>query len=243
MVTGGKGRYVAGDRAGLSGIQGQYDALLGGTAGVTVTVAGAAPATTLFEQPAQDGKNLTLALDPAVQAAAEKALAGSKDVPSALVAVDVKSGDLLAVANSPELGFDRALVGRYQPGSTLKVATTYSLPEQGPVPVHARAVPAEGHGRRSDGQELRGRDVRRRALHHRLRRVVQHRLRRPLRHAWATPTSTTRPRPSASAPAGRSTSAWRAPSAARARGREQDREGRDLVRPGPRRSRRRRRWR
>jgi cell division protein FtsI/penicillin-binding protein 2 len=134
MVTGGKGRYAAGDRAGLSGIQGQYDALLGGTAGITVTVAGATPATTLFEQPAQDGKNLTLGLDPAVQAAAEKALAGSKDVPSALVAVDVKSGDLLAVANSPELGFDRALVGRYQPGSTLKVATTYSLLSKGLSP-------------------------------------------------------------------------------------------------------------
>jgi cell division protein FtsI/penicillin-binding protein 2 len=134
MVSRGKGRYVAGDRAGLSGIQGQYDALLGGTAGVTVTVAGTNPATTLFEQPAQDGKNLTLALDPAVQAAAEKALAGSKDVPSALVAVDVKSGDLLAVANSPELGFNRALVGQYQPGSTLKVATTYALLGKGLSP-------------------------------------------------------------------------------------------------------------
>jgi cell division protein FtsI/penicillin-binding protein 2 len=51
-----------------------------------------------------------------------------------LVAVDVKSGDLLAVANSPELGFNRALVGQYQPGSTLKVATTYALLGKGLSP-------------------------------------------------------------------------------------------------------------
>jgi cell division protein FtsI/penicillin-binding protein 2 len=134
MVSKGKGRYVAGDHAGLSGIQGQYDELLGGTAGVTVAVAGTDPATTLFEQPAKAGKDLTLGLDPAVQTAAEKALAGSGATPSALVAVDVRTGDLIAVANSPELGFDRALVGQYQPGSTLKVATSYSLLGKGLSP-------------------------------------------------------------------------------------------------------------
>ena len=73
-----------------------------------------------------------------MQTAAEKALAGSEDAPSALVAVDVKTGDLIAVANSPELGFDRALVGQYQPGSTLKVATSYSLLGKGTVADHAR---------------------------------------------------------------------------------------------------------
>ena len=78
MVSRSKGRYVAGDHAGLSGIQGQYDELLGGTAGVTVAVAGTDPATTLFAQPAKDGKDLTLALDPAVQTAAERALAGQR---------------------------------------------------------------------------------------------------------------------------------------------------------------------
>ena len=125
-VAAGKGRYTAGDYAGTSGLQGQYDATLGGTPGVTVTSSGA-PDTPLFQKAAVDGKDVKTTLDPTVQAAAEKALTGTKDVPSALVAVDVKTGDVLASANSPELGLDRAITGRYPPGSSFKVATTYAL--------------------------------------------------------------------------------------------------------------------
>ena len=125
-VTAGKGRYTAGDYAGTSGLQGQYDATLGGTPGVTVTSSGA-PNTPLFQKAAVDGKDVRTTLDPTVQAAAEKALTRTKDVPSALVAVDVKTGDVLASANSPELGLDRAITGRYPPGSSFKVATTYAL--------------------------------------------------------------------------------------------------------------------
>ncbi|GAB3440061.1 penicillin-binding transpeptidase domain-containing protein [Phycicoccus ginsengisoli] len=125
-VAAGKGRYTAGDYAGVSGLQGQYDTTLGGTAGVTVTSSGA-PDTPLFQKAAVDGKDVKTTLDPTVQAAAEKALTGTKDVPSALVAVDVRTGDVLASANSPELGLDRAITGRYPPGSSFKVATTYAL--------------------------------------------------------------------------------------------------------------------
>jgi len=132
-IKNGKGRYVAGDYAGLSGLQGQYDAVLGGTPGVKVT-ASDKPDVPLFEKAAVDGAPMTLTLDPKIQSAAEAALAGSGTVPSALVAVDVTTGDLLAVANSPAFGMDRALLGQYQPGSTLKVATTYSLLGKGLSP-------------------------------------------------------------------------------------------------------------
>jgi len=132
-ITNGKGRYVAGDYAGLSGLQGQYDAELGGTPGVKVT-ASDRPEAPLFEKAATAGAPMTLTLDLKTQDAAELALAGSKLVPSALVAVDVLTGDLLAVANSPSFGSNRALQGRYQPGSTLKVATTYSLLGKGLSP-------------------------------------------------------------------------------------------------------------
>jgi cell division protein FtsI/penicillin-binding protein 2 len=125
-IKNGKGRYVAGDYAGLSGLQGQYDAVLGGTPGVKVTSSDK-PDVPLFQKAAVDGAPMTLTLDPKIQSAAEAALAGSGTVPSALVAVDVATGDLLAVANSPAVGMNRALLGQYQPGSTLKVATTYSL--------------------------------------------------------------------------------------------------------------------
>jgi cell division protein FtsI/penicillin-binding protein 2 len=132
-IKNGKGRYVAGDYAGLSGLQGQYDAMLGGTPGVKVT-ASDKPDVPLFEKAAVDGAPMTLTLDPKIQSAAEAALAGSAAVPSSLVAVDVATGDLLAVADSPAFGMDRALLGQYQPGSTLKVATTYSLLGKGLSP-------------------------------------------------------------------------------------------------------------
>jgi cell division protein FtsI/penicillin-binding protein 2 len=132
-IKNGSGRYAAGDYAGLSGLQGQYDAMLGGTPGVKVT-ASDKPEVPLFEKAATAGAPMTLTMDIKTQEAAELALAGSKTVPSALVAVDVLTGDLLAVANSPSFGSNRALQGRYQPGSTLKVATTYSLLGKGLSP-------------------------------------------------------------------------------------------------------------
>jgi cell division protein FtsI/penicillin-binding protein 2 len=118
-----KGRYAAGDYAGLSGLQGQYDQQLAGTPGVSVTSSAGA---TLFEQQPGKGTDVKTSLDPDVQVAAERALGGTGSVPSAIVAVDVPSGDIVASANSPATGFDRALTGKYPPGSTFKVATTYA---------------------------------------------------------------------------------------------------------------------
>jgi len=132
-IKNSKGLLVAGDYAGLSGLQGQYDGLLAGTPGVKVT-ASDKPGAPLFEKAAVNGTPMTLTLDPKTQSAAETALAGSGAVPSSLVAVDVLTGDLLAVANSPFFGMNRALQGQYQPGSTLKVATTYSLLGKGLTP-------------------------------------------------------------------------------------------------------------
>lgn len=132
-IKNSKGLLVAGDYAGLSGLQGQYDGLLAGTPGVKVT-ASDKPDVPLFEKAAVNGAPMTLTLDPKIQSAAEAALEASAPVPSALVAVDVKTGDLLAAANWPSVGMNRALQGQYQPGSTLKVATTYSLLGKGLTP-------------------------------------------------------------------------------------------------------------
>ncbi len=131
MVEKSQGRYFAGDRAGRSGLQSQYDEKLAGVTGIRVTVSGEDGAT-LFEKAATDGADVETTLDPSVQVAAEEALADSKlTVPGAVVAVDVTSGEVLAVANSPTNGFDRALTGRYPPGSTFKVATSYAYLTRG----------------------------------------------------------------------------------------------------------------
>ncbi|GAA4351774.1 penicillin-binding transpeptidase domain-containing protein [Angustibacter luteus] len=141
IVQQGKGRYAAGDVAGVSGLQREYDEQLGGTAGTTVEAVGTdGSARSLLEQDAEPGKPLTLTLDPTVQMAADAALAGQKQ-PSALVAVDVRTGAVLAVANSPTSGLDRALVGKYAPGSTFKVVTTYSLLGDGLKPSDPVACP------------------------------------------------------------------------------------------------------
>lgn len=133
IVKESKGRYVAGDVAGLSGLQRQYDDQLAGTPGVTVEAVpsgDSAEARPLFSKDAVPGKPLKLTLRRDVQEAADAALQGLSQ-PSALVAVDVRTGAVLAVANSPAGGLNRAMVGKYPPGSTFKVVTTLALLEKG----------------------------------------------------------------------------------------------------------------
>ncbi|XVX20919.1 penicillin-binding transpeptidase domain-containing protein [Actinomycetota bacterium] len=143
LVKESKGRYAAGDRAGTSGLQRRYDERLAGSPGVSVETS---TGKQLFTQAAVDGQDVTTTLDVATQDAAQAAVATTGDVPSALVAIDVKSGAVKAVANNPALGMNRAVSGRFPPGSTLKVATTYALLTQGlvtpttPVPCPATTV-------------------------------------------------------------------------------------------------------
>ncbi|MBW5423353.1 penicillin-binding protein [Streptomyces sp. BG9H] len=67
-------------------------------------------------------------LDPAWQTAADRALgAGADGKDAALVALRIDDGEILAVANSPASGFNRALSGTYAPGSTWKIVTTSAL--------------------------------------------------------------------------------------------------------------------
>ena len=140
MIEKSNGRYVAGDRAGRSGLQAQYDARLAGATGIRVTAGGDGGAT-LFEKAPTDGENVDTTLDPRVQDAAEKALADADlKVPGAVVAIDVPTGQVLAVANSPTSGFDRALTGRYPPGSTFKVTTSYAYLTRG-ITTPAAKVP------------------------------------------------------------------------------------------------------
>ena len=159
LVNKSNGRYAAGDLAGVSGLQGQYDSVLGGTPGVTV-VSSAKPDSPLFEKAAVDGTDVKTTLDPAVQGKAESALQGVGDVPAALVAVDVKTGEVLAAADSPALGFDRALTGRYAPGSAFKIVTSYSLLTQGKVTPTTtvtcpKTVVVDGrHYKNYEGEEL-----------------------------------------------------------------------------------------
>jgi cell division protein FtsI/penicillin-binding protein 2/type II secretory pathway pseudopilin PulG len=128
IVEQSQGRLVPGDVAGLSGLQRTFDERLAGTAGVRVELVQGEQRTELFAVDPVPGEPLQVSLDAGVQRAADAALAGAGgNGNAALVAVDVASGDVLAVANAPAGGGDRALTGRYPPGSTLKAVSTYAL--------------------------------------------------------------------------------------------------------------------
>ncbi|MEU0581547.1 penicillin-binding transpeptidase domain-containing protein [Streptomyces griseoincarnatus] len=84
-------------------------------------------------QTSEDEGPVRTTLDARWQSAAEQALkkAGGKN--TALVALRVDDGQILAVANSPADGFNRAVSGTYAPGSTWKIVTSSALLLKGAV--------------------------------------------------------------------------------------------------------------
>ena len=116
-----------GDEVGQSGLQARYESRLGGTPTRRIVIrAGGVPIETVLERRGEPGRPLRTTLDSDAQRAAEAAL-GDREDEAALVAVQPSTGDVLAVANRPVADFDRALEGRYPPGSTFKIVTTAAL--------------------------------------------------------------------------------------------------------------------
>jgi cell division protein FtsI/penicillin-binding protein 2 len=130
------GVYEVGDVAGLSGLQRQYDERLRGTPGATVALArkdaeGKVNETQLWQAQPKPGTPLKLTLDTAVQNAADRALGGSTKR-TALVAVRISDGSVLAVANGPGGGTENlAFTAQVPPGSTFKMVTSVGLLETG----------------------------------------------------------------------------------------------------------------
>ncbi|MEU3732075.1 penicillin-binding transpeptidase domain-containing protein [Streptomyces sp. NPDC033538] len=77
--------------------------------------------------PTTDGEPVRTTLDATWQSAAEQALAEADGKNAALVALRVDNGEVLALANSPSSGFNRAASGTYAPGSTWKIVTSTAL--------------------------------------------------------------------------------------------------------------------
>ena len=143
------GLFEPGDYAGLSGLQATYNPVLVGQPGFEVAVIRAGPnlattttatglittssvieqgeAQSLFAIPAVEGQPVQTTLDPALQAAAEAALQRT-ELTSAMVVVQVSTGDVLAVANGPTgATVNFAMTGQYPPGSIFKVVSGYAL--------------------------------------------------------------------------------------------------------------------
>ena len=136
-----------GDEMGLSGLEEVYEQRLAGTPSGAVFVRDAAGhrGATLLRVTGHPGTSVATTIDPRVQAAAEAALAGVPK-PAALVALSASTGSIVAAASTPaDSTLDRALDGRYPPGSSFKTVTSVALLASGvtadtPVPCPPSAV-------------------------------------------------------------------------------------------------------
>jgi cell division protein FtsI/penicillin-binding protein 2 len=138
QIQASKGALEAGDTVGKNGLQYRYDAQLRGTAGLAVHAVkrgadgSALEKRELFAEVSTEGQPLTVTLDPKAQSAAEAALARQTKHPTALVAVRVSTGEILAAAVGPGAdGSTLALAGKEAPGSTFKIVSSLALVRKG----------------------------------------------------------------------------------------------------------------
>ncbi|MFT3888279.1 MAG: penicillin-binding transpeptidase domain-containing protein [Arachnia sp.] len=142
MIAKSEGKLSTQDRVGLSGLQARYDDVLRGVPEVRVDQVGRKvegkeqtfEEQNLFEQQASVSTAIDTSLDRALQQKAEKVLSKQKGL-ATLVVLDLKSGALLAAAQSPSGGtFPYATYGKYAPGSTFKTVTSLAMLRDGLSP-------------------------------------------------------------------------------------------------------------
>ncbi|MGW5973138.1 penicillin-binding transpeptidase domain-containing protein [Streptomyces sp. NPDC055186] len=120
----------------LDTLREKYGDEAGGTPGVELVIRHADGAagegagdTTLLALAEGEPGRLRTTLSAGVQAAAEKAVKGFAE--SSVVAVRPSTGEVLAVANHREDGFNAAFQGQVAPGSTMKIVTAAMLIDNG----------------------------------------------------------------------------------------------------------------
>ena len=138
------GRDSPSEMIGLSGLERAFNGRLAGRPGLEVRVLGTrgGPLRTLYRAAPIPGRPLQTTLEVAAQEAADTALAGTSH-PTALVAIRVSSGAVIASAVGPDPGgYNIAFQGEYPPGSTFKIVTALALLEQGEQSTDAVTCPA-----------------------------------------------------------------------------------------------------
>jgi cell division protein FtsI/penicillin-binding protein 2 len=135
--------YSATDTVGRSGIEAAYERQLAGRPGGSVDVVSAngRRRATLATFKATAGTPVRTTIQPAVQQAAEAALAATPGA-AAIVAVRASTGAVIASVSHPTSeAFDIALDGQFPPGSTFKVITSSDLIEHGLTPASITSCP------------------------------------------------------------------------------------------------------
>lgn len=130
-MTAHPGAYRIGDQVGKGGLQQRYQDLLASSADVTVETTSGLK---LASFAGKVGQQLTTTLDTRTQNAADNALA-AQDKQSALVAIRVSDGAILAAANGPSTsGVNLAFEAATAPGSTFKMVSGWGYLNAGVTP-------------------------------------------------------------------------------------------------------------
>ncbi len=135
-------RYDAQNVVGQTGLQAAEERQLAGAPGADITVVNGAgaPVAAIATLPPHPGTAVRTTIDPATQEAAEAALA-SENKSAALVAVNARTGAVLAAVSVNSGGFDQALDGGFPPGSTFKILDSTALITRGLSPSSAASCP------------------------------------------------------------------------------------------------------
>ncbi|MFC7327576.1 penicillin-binding transpeptidase domain-containing protein [Marinactinospora rubrisoli] len=132
------GPYQAGDTVGLGGLQSVFQQQLAGTATTKIVTLDQQGRQTevLEEWPGESSGSLTTTLDSVVQEAAEGSLAGISAIVrnAAVVAVDARTGEVLAAADQPDTT-DHAgtFTSEYLPGEAFTIVSAAALLGTGEV--------------------------------------------------------------------------------------------------------------
>ncbi|RCV55910.1 cell division protein FtsI [Marinitenerispora sediminis] len=141
------GPYQAGDTVGLGGLQSVFQQQLAGTATTKIVTLDASGEQTevLEEWPGESSGSLSTTLDSAVQEAAEGSLAGISAIVrhASVVAVDARSGEILAAASQPDSADHAgAFTDEYLPGEAFTIISAAALLGSGEVTADTH-VPCE----------------------------------------------------------------------------------------------------
>jgi cell division protein FtsI/penicillin-binding protein 2 len=144
MLAQARRRYTPNQNVGLSGLEQRFNRRLTGTPGLAVQLIDSSGALrrTLYQAAPKASRALHTTIDVTAQEAADAALVGASH-PTALVAIRVSSGAVIASSIGPDPGgYNIAFQGEYPPGSTFKIVTALALLERGTKPADPISCPA-----------------------------------------------------------------------------------------------------
>jgi cell division protein FtsI/penicillin-binding protein 2 len=135
--------YDASSVVGQSGLQASQEKTLAGTPTTHIAIDNSVgtPIVPLATFPGTNAKSVLTSIDPAIQRAAEAALATSTRPDVSMVAIRASTGQVLASVSDPITTYNTAMQGAYPPGSTFKVLTSSALFTNGLTPSSPATCP------------------------------------------------------------------------------------------------------